>query len=278
MAKPVVLVASGGRPVVNTTGALPCTAVASLGVPVTLVASLGAPITLVDSTAAYAPSWVSNGGTGWVSFDGAAPGVDGSLLDIAFLVRALEGFSGTCAVFHTRSARIYVRFTGTGLLQVSVQAPGGATLVDWTSTSSQSVAGEWLVHIAIDLSGAGSATFTKCELTAGAPGAWGAIAGTFATGPIAGTIDIVNAGAGNEFAVFATVSGTSLINAELAYFWLSTAAPLTDAAFAAGGVLNDPLTVGSPLLLIRGPAANLTNDEGSANLTTVVNGAFSDVA
>lgn len=46
MAKPVVIVESGGKPVVNVFGATPATPVATLGYPITLVQSLGVPMTL----------------------------------------------------------------------------------------------------------------------------------------------------------------------------------------------------------------------------------------
>lgn len=66
MAKPVVIVESGGLPVVNVADALPATPVGSLGMPVTLVSSLGKPVTLANHAGgAYA-------GTSFVSATFAA--------------------------------------------------------------------------------------------------------------------------------------------------------------------------------------------------------------
>jgi hypothetical protein len=48
MAKPVVIMASGGKPVVNVTGATPATPVDTLGVGITLVETLGVPMTLIN--------------------------------------------------------------------------------------------------------------------------------------------------------------------------------------------------------------------------------------
>lgn len=55
MAKPVVLIPSGGKPVVNVFGATPATPVASLGYPITIVESLGVPMTL-SYEAYYGPN------------------------------------------------------------------------------------------------------------------------------------------------------------------------------------------------------------------------------
>ena len=65
MAKPVVVVASGGMPVINVPGACPATQVASGGMPITLVSALGMPMTLVAALAATpantAPPVISGG-------------------------------------------------------------------------------------------------------------------------------------------------------------------------------------------------------------------------
>lgn len=231
----------------------------------------------------YAPSWVDNTGTGWLSYDGGAFGTDSGYLEIALLVRSLNtNPAAVCRMYQTSGARVDVRFAADGKFAATINNTSGTALVAWTSDAAQDGSGEWLFHIAVDLdAGDGTATptfvVTKSQLTAGAPGAFSSVAGTFSSGPTAGTIDNARGGfASNELAVFATTAGGNIASCDLGYLWVSHAAPLGNSAFASGGELFDPATVGSPVILVTGPAAALSDDKGSANLTLVVNGTWTD--
>jgi hypothetical protein len=237
-----------------------------------------------DETAAQAvtfefePMWVDNNGNAYVYLDGSGIGTDNRFFDMFFLVKRMTGNpSNTCRIHQTRSARHDIRWESNGRLRVILKDSAGTNLVDWTSTSAVDVAGEWLFHIAADLDTVPVVTFTKAERIDGVMQAWAAIPGSFTTGPTAGTIDHLSSGADFEFTLLQSyLVDVNMPDCDFAFAWFAYAAPVTDAAMAANGVLEDPLTVGAPIVLIRGPAANLTNDEGSANVTFTLANSFTD--
>lgn len=229
-------------------------------------------------TFAFKPSWVDNNGSGYLTFDGAAIGADSTSFDMFFLARSLDtnSPSATSVVFQNHGPRENVRFPSTGRLAVTLTDTAGTVLVEWQSTSAIDSAGEWLIHIAASLTGTPSFAVSRAQRVNGVMGAWEAVPGTFSTGPTNGTIDHARAFSGNDLSVFATLTGGSLCNCDLGFLWWSQGTPVADTAMANGGVLKDPLAVGSPVILVRGPAANLTNDEGSANITLVSNGTWTN--
>lgn len=235
-------------------------------------------IAVEASTTSYVPSWVDNNGSGWLSYDGTAIGADTPYLDMAFLVRSLNtNPSSACRVFQNHGPRIDVRFSVSGNLSVTLRDATSATLVDWTSTSAVDGAGEWLFHIAADLTGTPSFGVSRCELTGGVPGSWSSIPGTAST-LTAGTIDNARGGfAGNELSLLAALAGGSLSDCDFSFLWWSQAAPLADSAFADGGVLADPAAIGAPVVLITGPVADLGTNKGSASISLTPAGTLTDI-
>lgn len=226
----------------------------------------------------YSPNWVDNNGTGWLSYDGSAFGTDSQYLDMAFLVRSLNTNPGAaCRIIQTRSARCDIRFNAAGDLVVVLRNVDGlATLVDWISDAPQDASGEWLFRIKADLGATPTFSVTKCQLTAGVPGTFSAVAGTFDIGPATGTLDNSVGGSGVDLAVFATTAGLNIPSCELACLWWSHSAPIADAEFADDGVLFDPEEIGAPVILITGPVADLDTSKGSAALTMTVNGTWTN--
>jgi hypothetical protein len=290
MAKPIVITAAGGKPVVSVAaGGLPVTSVSTLGQPVTLVSSLGMPVTLVDTdgTTPYVPSWVGNGGVSWLSYDSAVSGIgtDAATLEIVISLRSLDtNPAAICRLAHVAGGRVDLSLTAAGRMTVILVDGSGSTLVNWTSANNAAGtldgAGERELRMRADLNVTTPTMEVWTRDIAGhAADPWRVVAGTFATGPVAGTIDSNRAGVGgNEFAFLATVAGANICNCQLAYLWWSSGALLAEGAFGVG-VRKDPLTVTPFDLLITGPAATLTADKSAAAKTLVVQGgAFSDVA
>lgn len=236
-----------------------------------------------DETAAqaitfeYEPAWVDNNGTGYLTYEGAV-GADSTYFDMFVLVRSLDtnSSSTTSVLFQNHGPRENIRFPSTGKLAVTLLDTSGPTLVEWLSDSAIDGPGEWLIHIVANLTGTPTFTVSRAQRVDGVMGAWAAVSGTFSTGPTNGTIDHARSFAGNDLSIFATLTGTNICNADLAFLWWSQSAPIADTDMADGGVLQDPLSVGSPVLLVRGPAANLTNDEGSADITLTATGGWAN--
>ncbi|HRO90373.1 MAG TPA: hypothetical protein PLC06_07740 [Promineifilum sp.] len=231
----------------------------------------------------WVPTLLANAGTGYLTYEGSfgtwAP--DASSLDLAFLVGGLDGNpNANCYIFQNHGDRVRVRFMPDGKLHARLQDASATPvdLVDWTSSAGVDAAGVWLFHVAAALSGTPSFTVYKIEVQETSPGvwetvgSWAAITGTFATGPVAGTIDIARNFSGPDLGIFATVGGASIPDCDFGYLWLSSASPLANSAFADGGLLIDPALAGTPAILIKAP--NVTDGQGTANLTFVGNGAW----
>jgi hypothetical protein len=284
MAKPVVVVASGGKPVVNVTGATPATPVDTLGQPITLVDDLGLPMTLINAdgsawASTWTPSWVDNVATGYLTFDGGAVGTDSDQLEIVFLLKALDGNGAAIQrLLNNNGPRIDIRLESNGRLRFIVKNTTGTDIIDWTASASTKGAGTWLIHLLANTTATPSFVASRAELTDNIPGAWAEIAGTFTTAATQGTMDIGRGAAGVDWAVFATGLGANILDNHCGYVWAGIGTPMGTAAFADAGVLYDPATVGAPFFLIKGPAASITDDVGSSNITlTATGGPFVDV-
>ncbi|HRO97552.1 MAG TPA: hypothetical protein PLY79_10860 [Ferruginibacter sp.] len=228
----------------------------------------------------YIPTWVKNNGNGYISYNGGI-GADSSYLDIFFLVRSLDtNPTASCMLFSIHGPRLSIQFNSSGNMRVILLdvALTNTTLVDWTSTASLKNAGEWLFHVTANLT-EGSPTFvvSRAARIAGIMQPWELITGSFSSGPTAGIIDNSRSFAGEDFSMFGSLAGANIFNAEFSFFWWSQGIPITDNAMAIGGILKNPLFVGSPVILIRGPVSNLSNDEGSANKTLTVHGSWENI-
>lgn len=233
----------------------------------------GACCTEVWAPPSYTPLWVDNGGDGYLTYDGVV-GADSDYLDMFFAMRGLENTVAYARVMATSSPRIDVAFNGSGQLRVTLRDSAGTLLGDWNSTADLCVSGEYLFHLAVDFSSETGPTLalSKNTLSGGLPGDWSAVAGSWATGPTAGTLDFQNSGTGSDLTFFALKDGTTILNAETSIIWVSTNVPLANSAFAVNGQLIDPTTVGSPTVLLTGPNATFNVDQGSFGGTFTKNG------
>jgi hypothetical protein len=287
MAKPVVVLASGGKPVVNVTGAQPATPVDTLGMPITLVDTLGMPMTLINEDGSawsdgWEPSWVDNGGTAWLSHDGStAIGADSATLELYFSLRAMDGLpAARTEIVHIPGARVNVYLTADWRMNVNLASTGGP-LVTWQSTNNAAGilndAGEWDFRMRAELDGTPTMEVWRREVTAGITGAWVTVTGAFSVGPTTGTIDSARVGAG-AVGILANNAGANISDCQFGgFWWKSGALQSTDAFGAAGSARIDPALVGTPDLYVTGPVSSLTDDQGAGNKTLTVNGSFTDV-
>lgn len=228
--------------------------------------------------AAWTPSWVDNTGTGYLAYDGASLGADSAYFDLAFLVRGLDQNTATVRrLMQTNGARVDIRTDGSRRLAITLQDTSAATLVAWTSTSAIHTAGEWLYRIAADLStGSPTCTIRRAQRSAGVVGAFEDVPGTFATGPLQGTIDQARGFSGNDLVFGATLAGANIVDWEIGYIRYAQTAPVSEASFVNSGGLVAPQAIGSPEVVIMGPAASIATAQGSLGITFTATGSFAD--
>ena len=284
MAKPVVFIAAGGKPVtVVESGGLPVTEVTALGQPVT-EATGAMPVTrvLAEGATSWAPSYVNNGGTAYISYDGASGvGSDSDTLEIVCAFRSLNTQPAAISrMVHIVGGRVNLSFTATWRISVILISTGG-NLVDWTSANNaQGIfhsAGEYEFRMRASLGATPTMEVWVRTTVDGVTGDWTTVTGSFAVGPTTGTIDCSRGGqAGNEIAIMAQTTGASIMNADFGYLWWKAGSLQAADAFGSDGVRINPATVSTPDLYVTGPAANLTVDAGGGK-TLVLNGPFTDV-
>ena len=233
----------------------------------------------------WIPSFVDNVGTAWLSYDSASGiGTDSAQLEIVACLRNLDGrAAATARIVHIPGARVDMYFGADHRLNVNLSSTGGA-LVTWQSTNDAAGtigndAGEWEIRARADLGGTPTFEVLRRGIVGGVATAWTAVTGAFSAGPTTGTIDSARGGqAGNEVGILATNAGANINDCHLGYFWWQSGALQDEDAFGANGERFDPATVGTPDLLIRGPASAITTDIGTgAKTLTVTGGPFVDV-
>jgi hypothetical protein len=224
-------------------------------------------------------------GIGYLGWDGTGGvGADSETCEWVIRLSGLDNQPASITrLSQDVSARISIGFTATWRLNVLFRTSTPTTLVDWTSANNaQGIyhsAGTFDFRIRADLR-AGVATFEvyKREIASGIAGDWVLITGAFTTGPTAGTMDLARGGqAGDDQAVFATVTGTERMVAELHYLWRSHNALLPMNAFGVNGVWIDPELVTPFDLLLKGPVAAIHLDQSAAAKTYTKYGSLADV-
>lgn len=230
-------------------------------------------------------NWVSNAnvstGNGWLHWDGAAAGVDGVHFGAFFSLRKLDELSGINTLFDGFSQSPRLRFLGTTRqLHVRLENDSGTVLVDWTS-SGELGPDRHLIHIKADLTdiGGGVGTFAVNHVARDdmSP-AWAALPGSFTTGPVAGTINNLRTGAGNDDALLSQTGGANDFVGEFSILAVSldggTAFPAKELFW--DEVLFSPLTAGSFTYLYTGPVSTLSANQGTGPDMTVT-GDFTNV-
>lgn len=201
---------------------------------------------------------------------------DGENFEACFLVRDLDNLTEATIIFGTAGNRHRIRWTATQEFGVRLDNTGGTTLVDWESDDPLDPTGTHLIHVEAVLDGTPTMVVSTFDVSGGS---WSTVAGSFSTGPTQGNIDNARAIAGNDMGVWVAHNGADdCYEFEFVYAWvnLSNATPQGRDAFATGGVLVDPETVGTPTMLFMAPASGVATNLGAGSDFTI-HGTFVDV-
>lgn len=164
--------------------------------------------------------WVDGAGSAYLTWDaaGGAIGTNSANFEAFFVLRDLDNLSAAENRLFTISGRHAIAFTSASRLNVQLLGAGPTTLVNWTSTNDAAGilkdAGEWVLHIAANLSGTPTMVASIRQITGGS--SWVTITGTFGTGPTVGTLENARSTTGADYGVGATTSGTLIYGREIA--------------------------------------------------------------
>jgi hypothetical protein len=224
-------------------------------------------------------------GIGYLGWNGTGGvGADSETCEWVFRLSGMDNLPASITrISQDVSARIFIGLTADWRMNVLFRTSTPTTLVDWLSANNGQgtyhSAGTFDFRIRADLR-VGVETFElyKREIANGIAGAWVLITGAFTTGPTAGVMDLARGGqAGDDQAVFATVTGTERMPAHIHYLWRSHNALLPMNAFGVNGVWIDPELVTPFDLLLKGPASTINLDRSAAAKTYTKYGSLADV-
>lgn len=242
----------------------------SLGQPITLVSSLGMPMSLINNdgtpwSTTWTVPWVTNGGTGWVGYEGAFFGANSTWATYHFLVSGMDTQAAADIYIGGLIGRHEVRINSTGRLVARFRDSTPADLVNWTSAATQRVAGEWLYEVAF--SSAASPTFLARKRAKGDL-SWTLLSdtGTYTQAPTAGTIHNIRTGqTGPESYGWGLNTGLQVWNGgKIGFLRCSISDTTSGDAFVDGSGNWVQPTAGTPEQLFYGNAAYW-------NAATVVN-------
>lgn len=231
---------------------------------------------LTVGPAPWIPRWYRTAGAARLIYDGAGIASDSATLQFGFLVSGLEAApAATMYLWHVQGRQESSIYSG-GQLNIILKDSANVTVINWTSAASVKTAGDWFYLITASLSSPGM-TIRRIDLSAATP-TWETVAGSFSTGPIAGTglFDLTRTDLNPDYIVWGRQNGTNSLNANVGMFWLATSS-VSESAFFTNGYLRDPATVGSPVWAFRGTDLATGVNPGTGPDFSA-SGTFTDVA